>query len=76
MTALTIGTRFLSTTSEAEARTELVVIGHSLVHHIPCIDHVLITLDDGVNMVAQTLIEHLFRDGLAFLVSKHPVGKL
>ena len=72
MTALTIRTRLLTRTSEAETT----IVGHSLIHHIPSIDHILITVYHRMDVLAQTLIEHLFLDGLAFLVGKHPVGKL
>ena len=74
VTTLTIRTRCLTRTSETEAGTT--VVGHSLIHHIPSIDHILITVYHRMDVLAQTLIEHLFLDGFTILVSKHPVGKL
>ena len=52
------------------------VIGHCLVHYVPGIDYILIAVDDSVDMLAQTLVEHLLLHRLALLVGKHPVGKL
>ena len=53
-----------------------VVVGDSLVHNVPCIYHILIAVDYSMDMIAQTLVEHLLLHGLTLLVGKHPVGKL
>ena len=74
MTALTIraGRNHL-TINKLEWTT---VVGHSLVYYVPGINHILIAVNHGVDMLAQTLVEYFFLYGLTLLVGKHPVGKL
>ena len=67
--ALTIRVRLLS-------MSWTTAVGYSLVHHIPRIHHVLVTVDNGMDMLAQTLIEHFFLYRLALLIHEHPVCKL
>ena len=57
-----------------EVRTN--IIGHSLVHHIPAINDVLITVHNSMDVLTQTLVEHFLLDGFTLLVSEHPVSKL
>ena len=76
VTAVTIRTGSLTTASEAAKATKTTTIGDGFVHDIPAINDVLVTIDNGVDVIAQTLIEYLLLDGLTFLVGKHPVGKL
>ena len=71
--ALAVGARLLTATTAPAGTT---IVGHGLVDHVPGIDHVLVAVHHGVDMVAQTLVEHLLLDGLALLVGEHPVGKL
>ena len=76
VTALTIGVGLLSGTSETAKTTKAATVGDGLVHHIPAIDDILITVDDGVDVVAQTFVEHFLLHFLTFFIGKHPVGKL
>ncbi len=52
------------------------VVSHSLIHHVPGIDDILVTVHHRVDVVAQTLVEDFLLHGLALLVGEHPVGKL
>ena len=74
MTALTIGAGRNHLAIDELERTA--VVGHSLIHHVPGIDHVFITIHHCVDMLAQTLVEHFLLHRLALLVGEHPVGKL
>ena len=58
----------------SKRRTGIVLDG--LVHYVPAIDDILITVYHGMDMLTQTLIEHLFLYFLTLLVGKHPVGEL
>ena len=69
MTALAIGAGLTS-------RPGATVVGHGFVHHVPSIDHILITVYHREDMLAQTLVENFLGNGLAFFVGKHPVSKL
>ena len=53
-----------------------VVVCHSLIDHVPSIDYILVTVHHRMDMLAQTLVEHLLFHLLTLLVGKHPVGKL
>ena len=51
-------------------------VGNAFVEHIPGIDHVLIAVDHGVDVLPHALVEHLFADQLVVLVVEHPVAHL
>ena len=74
MTALAVGIGSLSWTSPSTTKTTTVRDG--LVHYIPCIDDIFITIYNRMDVFTQTLIEHLLLDVTTFLVSKHPIGEL
>ena len=73
VTALTIGALLLRT---ARSPAWTAIVGHCLVDHVPAVYYVLIAVHHSMDMLAQTLVEHLFLHLLAFLVGEHPVGKL
>ena len=47
VTALAVGTRLLTATSPTGAT----VVGHSLVHHVPSVDYVLVAVHHGMDVV-------------------------
>ena len=57
-------------------RTTSVAVGNGFIEHVPCIYDILVAVHYGMYMRAQTLVEHFLSHFLAFLVGKHPVGKL
>ena len=52
------------------------LVSHCLIDHVPTIDDILVTVDDSVDMIAETLVEYFLLDELSLLVVHHPVGKL
>ena len=68
VTALTIWAWLLTRASETEAAAT--VVGHCLVHHVPGIDHVLVAVYHGEDVLTKTLVEHFLLHGLSLLVGK------
>ena len=52
------------------------LVSHCLIDHVPTIDDILVTVDDSVDVIAETLVEYFLLDELSLLVVHHPVGKL
>ena len=61
--------RLLSATSKPAVR-------YGLIHHIPAIHHIRIALHHRMDIFLKTLVENFLAYRLAFLIGKHPVGKL
>ncbi len=60
----------------AVAKLPTGIVADGLVHHVPAVDHILVAVDHGVDVLTQTLVEHFLLNRTSFLVLEHPVGEL